>query len=118
MTVGCGRVNCNGRNNIARYLLACEYWPPGNYLGEFSENVGPLVKGAVDDAKDDDIDGGGSAGPTPTAASGRGSATPTATTGGGGNSQGLGSAGRSCVSSILWTAIVGLAAVLMAGLIS
>ena len=35
--VGCGRRWCG--NSMGWYLV-CEYSPPGNYIGEFAENVG------------------------------------------------------------------------------
>jgi len=40
--VGCGRKNCTGSDvdNVAPgWFVACSYYPPGNYLGEFQANV-------------------------------------------------------------------------------
>ena len=33
-SVGCGSELCAGAA-----LFSCNYWPPGNYLGEFQQNV-------------------------------------------------------------------------------
>ena len=49
--IGCG-VACNSFNNC---YLTCNYYPSGNYLGQFQNNVFPL-KG--DDEDDEDEDGG------------------------------------------------------------
>ena len=35
--VGCARIWCG---NYMGWFLVCEYNPPGNYIGEFAENVG------------------------------------------------------------------------------
>ena len=35
-SVGCGSELCAGA-----VLFSCNYWPPGNYLGEFQQNVLP-----------------------------------------------------------------------------
>lgn len=44
--VGCGWVtNCPG---TWRYIVACEYDPPGNYAGAFPDNVFPPGKLAVE----------------------------------------------------------------------
>lgn len=37
--VGCARRWCGGGEN---WLLACEYWPRGNVMGQFEQNVGWL----------------------------------------------------------------------------
>ncbi|KAM4062629.1 cysteine-rich secretory protein family protein [Hirsutella rhossiliensis] len=39
--VGCARRWCGGAMN---WLLACEYWPRGNVLGSFEQNVGRRVR--------------------------------------------------------------------------
>lgn len=38
-TVGCGRRLCGTRG----WYLVCEYWPRGNVVGEFSDEVDPPV---------------------------------------------------------------------------
>jgi len=73
-SVGCGAADCND----AGWLLFCEYWPPGNVIGEFGGNVGKLGQGengepgmsdvstadvdGSDQSGDDQSDTGGSAG--------------------------------------------------------
>lgn len=44
-SVGCGRVNCNGKNDVEGWFLVCEYWPPGNVGGEYAEEVEMQVEG-------------------------------------------------------------------------
>jgi len=46
-TVGCGRTLCNGTNDVAGWYVVCEYYPPGNVIGEF----GTEVQGEVDAAE-------------------------------------------------------------------
>ncbi|OQU99549.1 hypothetical protein CLAIMM_05163 [Cladophialophora immunda] len=40
---GCGWTDCNGKNGLDGVYLVCEYWPPGNIVGEnnlfFKANV-------------------------------------------------------------------------------
>jgi hypothetical protein len=40
-SVGCGRTECNGRDDggAPGWYLVCEYWPHGNVIGAFEENV-------------------------------------------------------------------------------
>lgn len=40
--VGCGARLCG----IRGWYLACEYWPPGNVIGEFGEQVDRQIMGA------------------------------------------------------------------------
>ncbi|KAL1849168.1 hypothetical protein VTK73DRAFT_9934 [Phialemonium thermophilum] len=40
--VGCGRRLCGQRG----WFLVCEYWPRGNIIGQFGEQVGKQVKGS------------------------------------------------------------------------
>ncbi|KAK4616173.1 Cell wall protein PRY3 [Fulvia fulva] len=46
-SVGCGLVACDNdaEGGVEGDYLVCEYWPPGNYKGDFKNNV---VKGGVD----------------------------------------------------------------------
>lgn len=44
-SVGCGRVNCNGKNEVEGWFLVCEYWPPGNVDGEYLREVEMQVEG-------------------------------------------------------------------------
>lgn len=44
-SVGCGRVNCNGKNDVEGWFLVCEYWPPGNVGGEYLREVEMQVEG-------------------------------------------------------------------------
>jgi hypothetical protein len=70
-SVGCGAADCDS----AGWLLICEYWPPGNVIGEFGRNVGKPGQGEdgepgmsdvstadVDGSEDGESDTGGSAG--------------------------------------------------------
>ncbi|KAI1205674.1 PR-1-like protein [Annulohypoxylon truncatum] len=41
--VGCGAVLCAGNGG---WYLACEYWPRGNIIGDFKDEVGEKVSGA------------------------------------------------------------------------
>ena len=43
--IGCGAA-CNSHNNC---YLTCNYYPPGNYLSDFANNVFPLKEGGDDD---------------------------------------------------------------------
>ncbi|KAJ4301057.1 hypothetical protein N0V90_003147 [Kalmusia sp. IMI 367209] len=40
-TVGCGRTECNGqdKDKAPGWFVVCEYYPPGNVIGSFVENV-------------------------------------------------------------------------------
>ncbi|MCJ1441748.1 MAG: hypothetical protein MMC23_002240 [Stictis urceolatum] len=59
-TVGCGRKWCDG--DFTGWYLVCEYWPRGNVIGEFVENVQSQVtdEGGNDTGSDA---GGGSGAP-------------------------------------------------------
>jgi hypothetical protein len=51
-SVGCGRTNCLGENNLPNnpdYFVVCQYYPPGNIVnpGFFAANVGELVSGTL-----------------------------------------------------------------------
>ncbi|KAH3954787.1 hypothetical protein HBH98_035830 [Parastagonospora nodorum] len=51
--VGCGRTNCTGKGDAPGWFLVCEYYPGGNVLGQFKENVQSQIMGAVGDVPDD-----------------------------------------------------------------
>lgn len=42
-SVGCGRVDCDGRGGVPGWFVVCEYWPAGNVLGQFGQEVGREV---------------------------------------------------------------------------
>ncbi|KFY36419.1 hypothetical protein V495_07923 [Pseudogymnoascus sp. VKM F-4514 (FW-929)] len=44
-TVGCGRTKCDGRGGSPGWYVVCEYYPPGNVIGAFVENVQEQVEG-------------------------------------------------------------------------
>ncbi|MCJ1281922.1 hypothetical protein MMC26_001245 [Xylographa opegraphella] len=44
-TVGCGRMLCDGTNDVAGWYVVCEYYPPGNVIGEFGAEVQAEVDG-------------------------------------------------------------------------
>lgn len=49
-TVGCGRRLCTGSSSSEKntgWFLVCEYWPRGNIIGRFGEEVGRQVGGTV-----------------------------------------------------------------------
>ncbi|KAF2033908.1 PR-1-like protein, partial [Setomelanomma holmii] len=37
--VGCARADCNDRGSAPGWFVVCEYWPGGNVVGNFTENV-------------------------------------------------------------------------------
>lgn len=44
-SVGCGRRECDGRGGSPGWYVVCEYYPPGNVIGAFEENVQDQVEG-------------------------------------------------------------------------
>lgn len=65
-SVGCGRTECNGKggDDAPGWYVVCEYWPHGNVIGQFQDNVqeevpedeqpeGPSDPQVPDDGKDD-----------------------------------------------------------------
>lgn len=52
-SVGCGRTNCQGKGGTDGWYVVCEYWPPGNVVGDenryFKENVAEITKGKLGD---------------------------------------------------------------------
>ncbi|QUC17245.1 uncharacterized protein UV8b_01486 [Ustilaginoidea virens] len=50
-SLGCGWAQCSGGHDQAfGYYVVCKYDPPGNYNGQFGENVGRQVQGQPADA--------------------------------------------------------------------
>lgn len=47
-SVGCGRVDCDNsaRDGASGWLVVCEYWPAGNVIGDFKNQVQKRIKGA------------------------------------------------------------------------
>lgn len=48
-SLGCAAVDCSGKNSLKGYMVVCEYWPPGNVVGQnnayFRTNVQAQVHG-------------------------------------------------------------------------
>ncbi|KIX00183.1 uncharacterized protein Z518_10321 [Rhinocladiella mackenziei CBS 650.93] len=48
-STGCGWTDCDGKNGLDGVFLVCEYWPPGNIMGDdnrwFIDNVEPERSG-------------------------------------------------------------------------
>lgn len=63
-SVGCGRVNCNGENGTPGWYVVCEYYPPGNVVGDdnkyFVDNVKPQTKGKASDTVESGVTSGSS----------------------------------------------------------
>jgi hypothetical protein len=114
-TVGCGVVDCTGKNGLEGYYLVCEYWPPGNVVtadnSQFKANV---LEGSDKSGDAGEVDN-----PTPAASvSSSASATASETSGtpSSTNTAGAGAVtGSLGMSSTVWTILVGVAAVVMAG---
>lgn len=50
--IGCGRTECNGgseggKGDAPGWFVVCEYWPGGNVVGRFRENVERGVEGGA-----------------------------------------------------------------------
>lgn len=43
--MGCGRKECDGKGGTPGWYVVCEYYPPGNVIGFFKENVQSQVTG-------------------------------------------------------------------------
>jgi len=61
-SVGCGRTNCNGKGGTTGWYVVCEYYPPGNVVGEFAQNVQAQVKGPRDGDVEQGLGGAGALG--------------------------------------------------------
>jgi len=63
-SVGCGRTNCDGQNDIHGWLVVCEYYPPGNVVGAdgqyFKDNVLEQVEGKETDTVESGVTSAGS----------------------------------------------------------
>ncbi|KAK3941442.1 CAP domain-containing protein [Diplogelasinospora grovesii] len=52
-SVGCGRKLCNGADGtMSGWYLVCEYYPRGNVIGQFADEVGPQVNGTPSSTTD------------------------------------------------------------------
>ncbi|CAK7231600.1 hypothetical protein SBRCBS47491_007988 [Sporothrix bragantina] len=52
LTVGCGRKLCGGKADGSKstgWFLVCEYWPRGNVIGQFAQEVGRQTNGTGSD---------------------------------------------------------------------
>ncbi|RQM07255.1 hypothetical protein DH86_00000969 [Scytalidium sp. 3C] len=58
-SVGCGRVNCAGKNGTPGWYIVCEYYPPGNVDGDnnqfFKDNVKKQTQGKDTDTVESGI---------------------------------------------------------------
>ncbi|EXJ96443.1 hypothetical protein A1O1_01569 [Capronia coronata CBS 617.96] len=77
---GCGWTDCDGKNNVSGVFLVCEYWPPGNVVGQnnywFKQNVDAERKNGDDGFSELDATRGATGGvPSSTSASASPSAT-------------------------------------------
>jgi len=43
--IGCGRMKCEGKNNVNGWLIVCEYYPRGNIARAFITNVQKQING-------------------------------------------------------------------------
>lgn len=43
-STGCGVADCQGENGTPGWYLVCEYWPQGNVIGEFLQEVQGKIK--------------------------------------------------------------------------
>ncbi|KAF2265630.1 PR-1-like protein [Lojkania enalia] len=64
-SVGCGRTLCNGRDGggAPGWYIVCEYYPPGNVLGRFKENVQERVRDEPEDPEEENPEEEGPDGP-------------------------------------------------------
>jgi hypothetical protein len=56
-SVGCGRKYC-GTSTTPGWYVVCEYWPPGNVIGDFAANVSPEIFGLDGKNQSSKSDGG------------------------------------------------------------
>ncbi|CAK7242788.1 MAG: hypothetical protein STHCBS139747_004290 [Sporothrix thermara] len=55
-SVGCGRKLCGGKADGSKstgWFLVCEYWPRGNIIGQFAEEVGRQISGTGSGSDDE-----------------------------------------------------------------
>jgi len=43
--IGCARKECGGKGEAPGWFIACEYFPPGNFIGHFDDMVDKQVAG-------------------------------------------------------------------------
>jgi hypothetical protein len=81
-STGCGWTDCNGKNGLDGVYLVCEYWPPGNIVGEdnqfFIENVQPERSAGLNGFSEQSATAGVTGG-TPTSATSTGPSQPSRT---------------------------------------
>jgi hypothetical protein len=62
-SVGCGRTSCGGKNGTPGWYVVCEYYPPGNVVGDgnqyFKDNVRKQTKGKGTDTVESGVTGAG-----------------------------------------------------------
>jgi hypothetical protein len=62
--VGCGRTNCQGKGSAFGWYVVCEYFPPGNIVGDnnqyFVDNVHKQTKGKATDTVESGVTSAGS----------------------------------------------------------
>jgi Cysteine-rich secretory protein family len=46
-SLGCAAVDCTGRNSLNGHILVCQYWPPGNMVGDRNEHFRTNVQAQV-----------------------------------------------------------------------
>lgn len=111
-STGCGWTDCQGKNGLDGVFLVCEYFPPGNIVGEnnlwFKQNVAPERSSGDDGFSELDATKGATGGtPSPT----RGGSPSASATNAGGESMGAPSV-EVDRRGLLVTVVVTLAAVL------
>ena len=46
-SMGCAAIDCTGRNSLKGFMVVCEYWPPGNVVGEGNSHFRTNVQAQV-----------------------------------------------------------------------
>jgi recyclin-1 len=113
-STGCGWTNCNGTNGLGGVFLVCEYWPPGNIVGDdndwFKQNVSPERSAQSSGFNELDATEGATGGVAPTSTGSSSSSSASASSAGGAS---LGSPNVEVgTSRVFVTACVTMAAVL------
>jgi len=117
-STGCGWTNCNGKNGLEGVILVCEYWPPGNLVGDdnhwFEQNVSPERRAGDDGFSELDATRGATGGvPSSSSTSSSSSSGSTASSTASSGGESLGSANVDFVRSrVFATVCVTIAAVL------
>lgn len=47
-SMGCAAVDCSGKNKLKGHIVVCEYWPPGNMVGEDNKYFRANVQAQVE----------------------------------------------------------------------